>query len=132
MEALDLIDSVPVTSETFIKAKLILEQNFGIDYPKEKFAILFDMIRDENWSEERFNRTLKWFLKTKYNQSWSVSDWFQYSIKLRTFSWVRMTCNKNGLREVDFIKTLDCYLIDGIRMYKEKDGIEMPFEICRY
>ena len=90
--------------------------------------MLFEMIREEKWSEERFQRTLKWFLKTKYNQAWTMSDWFQYGVKLYPFAWVRQHCHKNGLREVDFIRTLDVYMVDGIRLYKQKDGVELPLE----
>ena len=128
VNALDLVGSQPMSEESFIKAIAYLQQSYGIDYPKEKFSILFDLIRDEKWTEERFQRTLKWFLKTKYNQAWTVADWFQYNIKVYPFQWVRNYCNKNGIREVDYIKTLDCYLVDGIRVYREKDGAELPLQ----
>ena len=115
-------------SVSFAKAIAYLQQAYGIEYPKEKFAILFDLIRDEGWTEERFQRTLKWFLKTKYNQAWTIADWFQYGVKLYPFSWVRQHCQKNGIGEIDFIRTLDVYLIDGIRLYKQKDGTDLPLE----
>lgn len=126
VNAFDLIPSKQVTAETFIKAAAYLQQAYGVEYPAEKFSILFDLIREENWTEERFNRTVKWFLKTKYNQAWTIADWWQYNVKLYPFSWVRQHCHKNGLREVDFICTLDVYMVDGIRLYKQKDGIELP------
>jgi hypothetical protein len=127
VSALDLIDSNPVSVETFAKAKAILEQVYGVDYPKEKMMILFQLIDEEGWSEERFNRVFKWFLKTKYNQSWTIADWFQYDVKLYPFAWVRQHCHENGLREDVFIRSLDCYNVGGVRMYKMKDGVDLPF-----
>jgi len=126
VDAFSLIESPVVTPSTFTKAVAYLQQAYGVDYPKEKFSILFDLIVDEGWNEERFTRTLKWFLKTKYNQAWTIADWFQYGVKLYPFRWVREYCHKNGLREVDFVQTLDVYMVDGVRLYKMKDGIELP------
>ena len=128
VNGLDLIPSERVKPETFVKAKVYLEQAYGVEYPKEKFAILFDMINEEGWSEERLMRTVKWFLKTKYNQAWTIADWFQYGVKLYPFRWMRDYCAKNGIREVDFMKTLDCYLVEGVRLYKMKDGVDLPLE----
>lgn len=128
VDAFALVESPKVSANTFIKAVAYLQQAFGVDYPKEKFSILFDLIVDEGWNEERFSRTMKWFLKTKYNQAWTVADWFQYNIKLYPFAWVRETCRKSGQSEIEFIKTLDVYLVDGIRLYKVKDGVDLPLQ----
>jgi len=57
-----------VTPSTFTKAVAYLQQAYGVDYPKEKFSILFDLIVDEGWKEERFTETLKGFLRTNYNK----------------------------------------------------------------
>ena len=128
MNAFDVIGGPVVTPSSFAKAAAYLQQAYGVEFPKEKFAILFELILDEGWTEERFNRTLKWFLKTKYNQAWTIADWFQWNVKLYPFAWVRQHCHKNGLREVDFIRTLDVYIVDGIRLYKMKDGIDLPLK----
>lgn len=128
INGLDLIPSERVKPETFVKAKIYLEQAYGVEYPKEKFAILFDMINEEGWSEDRLMRTLKWFLKTKYNHAWTIADWFQYGVKLYPFGWVRYNCKTNGMRECDFMKTLDCYIVDGVRLFKMKDGVDLPLE----
>jgi len=128
VNAFDLIPSKPVSAETFIKAAAYLQQAYGIEYPAEKFSILFDLVREENWTEERFNRTVKWFLKTKYNQAWTIADWWQYNIRLYPFVWVRESCRKSGQSEIEFIKTLDVYLVDGVRLYKLKDGVDLPLE----
>lgn len=128
VDAFSLVNSPVVSPSTFTKAVAYLQQAYGVDYPKEKFSILFDLIVDDGWNEERFNRTLKWFLKTKYNQAWTIADWFQYGVKLYPFRWVREHCHKNGLREIDFIRSLDVYMVDGVRLYKQKDGIDLPLE----
>lgn len=128
VDAFSVVDSPAVSAATFTKAIAYLQQAYGVDYPKEKFSILFDLIMDEGWNDERFSRTLKWFLKTKYNQAWTIADWFQYGVKLYPFSWVRQHCHKNNIREVDFIQTLDVYMVDGIRLYKFRDGISLPLE----
>lgn len=128
VNAFDLIPSKPVSAEIFIKAAAYLQQAYGIEYPAEKFSILFDLIREESWTEERFNRTVKWFLKTKYNQAWTIADWWQYNVKLYPWQHYRNLCAKNGVREIDFQRSLDCYLVDGVRLYREKDGIELPLE----
>ena len=111
-------------------AKEVLEQNFGTPIPNAKWLMLCERIFEQEWTEERFKKTLDWFLDNKKFPSWTISDWFDYDVKLYPFQWVRNYCNKNGIREIDFIKTLDCYLIDGIRVYKEKDGIDLPFDIA--
>lgn len=128
VEALDLIPSHPVKPESIALAKSILEQNYGMTYPKEKFALLFDLIEESGWSEARFQAVFKWFRKNKYNQSWTESDWFQYGVKLFPFQWVRNHCAENNIREVDFIKGLDCYIVEGVRLYKQKDGYDLPIE----
>ena len=108
-------------------AKILLEQNFGVKYPKETFAILFDMINDEGWSEERFQRTLKWFLKTKYNQAWTISDWFQYGVKLYPVQWMHEQINKMGNPPRAW-ERFERYRINGVVAVKLKDGIDLPFE----
>lgn len=128
IDAFAVIDSPQVSTDTFIKAMAYLQQAYGLEYPKEKFAVLFDLIKDEKWTEERFQRTLKWFLKTKYNQAWTIADWWQYNVKLYPWQHYRIHCAKNNIREIDYQKTLDCYLVDGIRLYRESDGLELPLE----
>lgn len=128
VDAFLLVDSPSVTPDTFIKAMAYLQQAYGVEYPKEKFSVLFDLIKDEGWTEERFQRTLKWFLKTKYNQAWTIADWFQWGIKLYPWRHYREHCFKLNIREVDFQKTLQCYVVDGVRLYREDDGQDLPLE----
>lgn len=126
--AMDLVDSKPVSPETFVKATAYIQQAFGVEYPAEKFSILFDMILDEGWTEARFKDTVKWFLKNKYNQAWSPSDWFQYGAKLYPWRHYREYCHEKNIREIDFQKTLQCYEVDGMLLWRENDGIDLPLK----
>jgi len=128
VDAFIVIGGEPVKSETLITAKIFVEQNIGAEIPKEKWLMLCELIADAEWTEERFKRTLKWFLLNKCYPAWTFKDWFDYGVKLYPFQWVRQHCHKNGLREVDFIRSLDVYFVDGIRLYKMKDGIELPLK----
>jgi hypothetical protein len=125
VNALDLIDSPPVRAETFTAAVAILQSNFGMKYSPEKTAMLFDLIRDEGWNEERFNRTFKWFLKNKLYPSWTVGDWFSFVVKVYPYEWYLKQCREG----MDVRKDMDIYLLpDGTRAYRWHDGQDLPFE----
>jgi hypothetical protein len=114
--------------QTLAQAKEIIEQNYGTSIPQSKWLMLCKRFFDEEWTEEQFKRTLAWFLDTKHYPSWTIADWFDYNVKLYPFAWVRDYCNKNGLREVDFIKSLDVYIVNGVRLYRMMDGTNLPLE----
>ena len=126
MNALELIDSPPVCIMTLTKATAILQANYGTEYSQEKIALLFDMIREDGWSEERFQRTLKWFLKNKKFPSWTISDWFDYGIKIYPRAWYLKQCHENGGHATSGIQFYK--LSDGSVGYKYKDSEELPFE----
>jgi hypothetical protein len=123
--ALDLIDSPEVSVPTFTKAMAMVQANFGVEYDKTKAALLFDMIREDRWSEERFVRTLKWFLKNKPFPSWTMADWFNYSIKVYPLQWLQGSEYTIG----------DVYIYrlpDGVFGVKPLDGNELPFEGLKF
>ena len=124
VNALELIESQPVSHTSFLKAVAQLEANFGTEYNREKTTLLFDMVREEQWSEERFNRTLKWFLKNKPFPAWTTSDWFSFSVKLFPYEWYLKQCREGAnVRE-----QMDIYeLPDGTLGYRFRDGQELPF-----
>ena len=124
VSGLDLIPSKPVDTQTFTKAIAVLQANYGTEYSPEKTAILFDMIREEKWSEERFNRTLNWFLKNKKYPSWTISDWFDYDVKLYSYGWYLKQVRENG---ASINNSIEAYTIDGVTGYKYRDGSELPF-----
>ena len=125
VNALELIVSPPVSEQTLVKAKLLLEANYGTQYSPEKWLMLVEMMDDDGWSEARFTRTLKWFLKNKPFPAWTVSDWFSYGVKVYPYAWY--------LEQVqpyeDVLKKMDRYrLPGGTVVYKWKDGEELPLE----
>jgi hypothetical protein len=128
MNALALIDSPPVNSLSFTKAVAILEANYGTEYSPAKTAALFDMIREDGWSEERFTRTLKWFLKNKPFPAWNMADWFQHGVKIYPYAWyLKQQAEAGPYRNV--LKEMDVYkFADGVFGYKWRDGEELPFE----
>ena len=129
VNALDLIGSKPVSSVSLAAGKVLLQQNYGIEIPKEKWMMLVSRILDEQWTEERFQMTLSWFIQNKKYPSWVVADWFDFGIRLYPFAWVRKHCKDNGIREDHFIATqLDVYLVNGVRCYKYKDGVTLQLE----
>jgi len=126
INALELIESPPVSSETFLQVRAMLEANFGKDYSNEKMALLFDMIRDDAWTEERFSRTLKWFLKTKHFRDWTVADWFSYAIKVYPYSWYLEQVKKCGQAVNMQIQNLR--LSDDTVVFRYRDHEILPFE----
>jgi hypothetical protein len=126
VNALDLIDSPEVETSTLTKSIAMLESNFGTEFSKEKIALLFDMVREEGWSEERFTRTFKWFLKNKKFPSWTISDWFDYGIKLFPYSWYLKQVHEQGTSINSSIQRYK--LPDGTIAYKLKDSEELPFD----
>jgi len=104
----------------------MLEANFGKDYSNEKMALLFDMIRDDAWTEERFSRTLKWFLKTKHFRDWTVADWFSYAIKVYPYSWYLEQVKKCGQAVNMQIQNLR--LSDDTVVFRYRDHEILPFE----
>ena len=95
-----------------------MQANYGTDYAPEKIALLFDMIRDEEWSEERFNRTFKWFLKNKPFPSWTIADWFSYGVKVYPVEWT----HGKSLSDYEGYE-----LPGGVNVFKPKDGVTLPF-----
>jgi hypothetical protein len=102
----------------------MLEANFNKDYSDEKFKVFFELIREDGWSEERFRRTFKWFLLHKKFPEWTIADWFQYGVKLYPYSWYVKQCTEG----TNVLKQMDRYRVDGVVLYKFKDGEDLPFE----
>ena len=130
-EGLDLIESKPLGNELFLKMIVMLEQNFGIQYPSGLVSMLREFIYNDGWSEERFVRTAKHFLKNQKYPNWTIADWFNYGIKVYPAMGVPMP------------EDVDVYIIGGefnpnyendriisktgILVWKPVDGQELPF-----
>lgn len=122
INALDLFGS-EITSELIFQTEQIIKQNFGIDYPDEKFNLLWQMIRDDNWSSERLIATTKWFLKNKKWAAWTICDWYDYGVILYPYSWYLKQIS-SGVKHEQMI----CYNIDGHFLWKLKDNQCLPVE----
>lgn len=120
--ALDLIGE-RITSDDLLKAEEILKLNYGVDYPREKFTVLWEMILEEKWTNERLMRTVKWFLKHKKYPNWTISDWFDYKITLYPHSWYIKQINE-GIKSSD----MEAYRINGKVFWKMINGEDLPFE----
>lgn len=125
VNALDLIQSESVDSQAFNTAIATMQEVFGTDYSQEKISILFEMIREEGWTEERFKRTFKWFLKNKKFGTWTIADWFDYRVDIHPYSWYLEQVNQFG-REIN--KRIEWYRIDGVLACRYSDGEQLPFE----
>lgn len=122
INALDLFGT-EITSELIFQTELIIKQNFGIEYPDEKFNLLWQMIRDENWSSERLTSTTKWFLKNKKWAAWTAADWFDYGVKLYPHSWYLKQISA-GVKHEEMI----CYKIERHFLWKMKDNQSLPLQ----
>lgn len=128
VNALDLFDSPEVSPSTFTSAVAFLQANYGAEYSQEKTSMLFDLIREENWSEERFKRTFRWFLKNKPYTAWTIADWFSYSVKIYPMEWYHNEQHKSGIY-TDVRNQMDIYILPNAeRGYRYRDGIILPFE----
>lgn len=125
VNALDLIDGPPVSESTLVKSKIILEQNFGTEYSAEKWRMLAALIDEEGWTEERFQRTFKWFLKNKRFPAWTIADWFDYGVRIYPYTWYLEQVHKNGAAVNKQIEVYD--LGNGVVGYRYADGETLPF-----
>ena len=120
----DLIGE-PVTSEDLVATEEMLRMNYGVEYPAEKMNMLFSMIKEEGWTSARLQATAKWFLKNKKYPNWTVSDWFDYQVKLYPYSWyLEQVHIKGGIVN----KEIERYKINGKILFRYADGIDLPFE----
>ena len=124
VNALDLISSEPMTPGTFSEASLMLKASFGVMPDDAKLVLLFNLMREENWSEERFKRTLKWFLKNKLWPAWTIADWFSYSVKLYPYPWAQTKMTEGKVPGKDIWRWK---LPDGQIAYSEA-YVDLPFE----
>jgi len=133
VNGLDLIPSETVSGRDLIEATEILERNFGVRYDKQKIVDLFNIVKHEGWTAERFRRTFLWFLKNKRFPAWTIADFFDYQVPVFPYEWYLKQQNEAGpYRDVRL--EMDAYrLPDGKTIvYKWKDGVELPFELIPY
>jgi len=120
--ALDIIGE-KITIHDLLKAEELIRINYGVDFQREKMTVLWEMIKEENWTNERLQRTVKWFLKTKKFPNWTIADWFEYQVKLYPYGWYKEQISK-GYVDSD----MQGYKINGRTCWKFKDNDDLPFE----
>lgn len=99
--------------------------NYGVDYPVEKFSMLWEMIREDRWTSGRLQATLRWFLKNKRFPNWTIADWFDYEVKIYPYSWYLKQVNEFGAK---VNSDIEMYRINGRVYYKYRDESQLPFE----
>jgi len=109
----------------FTQAIAVMQANYSAEYSHEKISILFDMVKEDKWTKERFSRTLKWMLKNRKFADWTIADWFSYSVNVYPYSWYLKQVQEHG---AGVNNQIEVYLFDNeTRMYKYIDGNELPF-----
>ena len=118
--ALDIILSPPVSAQTLESTREMLRTAYGAEYSDGKMILLFAQISDDGWSEERFQRTLKWFLRNVKWAAWTIADWFSYTVPIYNYAWyTAQSIAKN--------KTITWELAPGIFGWTET-GVDLPFK----
>lgn len=114
----------PIKKQDILSAEEMLKMNYGVDYPAEKFSMLWQMIKEEGWTDHRLRETVKWFLKNKKFPNWTISDWFDYGVKLYSYNeYLKQLHENRGLNE-----QIEWYKINDVLCWKYIDGTELPFE----
>ena len=125
VNGLDLIPSDVFTEKHISQAIAYLENNFGQDYPREKWMMLVEQIMDDGWTYERFKRTVKHFLRTQKYPNWTVADWFSFGIQVHSYAWYMEQVHLRGITAND---SIECYqLPDGTVCYRYADEQRLPF-----
>ncbi len=77
---------------------------------------LYDMIREEGWTEHRFANTCAWIAKNIPFANLTANDFFRAPMS-------RLKPYRGGTPGA-----IDIYKIEGKYFWKERDGQELPFE----
>lgn len=122
------INGTPIIPSDVKKAQKLLQTTFtDLNVPQAKYNVLWMLVKEENWSKERLERTIKWFLKNRksFAKEWQISEFFNYNCKLFSHSWYLAQIDGN----VDANKNIEKWrLDDGSVAYKYKDGVDLPYE----
>lgn len=125
VNALDLINPKPLTGNDFLEVAAFYEQNYGMTYPKEKWQTLVLVLMNDGWTAERFRRTAEYLMKSKPYRTWTIEDWFSFSIELHPESWYLRQVHELGAK---VNKSIEMYkLPTGYIGYKYKDENVLPF-----
>jgi len=124
INALQLIGEI-ATAKDFAKAEAFLQVNYGQEYQAEKFNLLWQLVKEDGWTTERLEWSVKQFIKNNRWKNWTVADFYEVSnIKLYPYCWYVKNITQNGIAH----SQMEGYKIDGIQLYKMADGVILPFE----
>lgn len=128
INALDLVGN-KISKADIVKSEEMIKLNFGINYPPEKFSLLWTLILEEGWTDYRLKETVKYFLKTKKYPNWTIADWFDYSVKLYNYSAYQkeLMTNSKLNEQIEWYKISipdNKYIIS----WKYIDGHNLPFQ----
>lgn len=124
INALDFVGE-KIKAEDLAKIVEMVKVSMGRDYDEKKFDLLWSLILEEGWTDVRFRETAKWFLKNKKWHNWTIADWFEYTIRVYSYSKYLENINIYGK---SFNDEIEWYKIDGVPVWKYRDGIKLPFE----
>ncbi len=111
-------------ADDIFKAEKLLQIAYGKEYQKEKFSLLWNLVQEDKWTVERLEFTVKQFIKTNKWKDWTVADFYNLSnIKLYPYSWYLKKLSE-GVPD----KNLECYRINNVALWRERDGLELPYE----
>jgi len=112
------IAGTPLTGEDFAKFEVILKTAYNKNYDRNLFRLLFDMVVDDGWTRESLEYALKQMIKRNKWATWTIADFYSYAPRLYPYSYY--LANK--------AKPMEAYKVGGLVLWKERDGIELPFE----
>lgn len=86
LNALDLIGE-KIKTEDVIKAKEILQSAYGKEFDIKQFALFFEMIQEDNWTNERLKFAVKHLIKTNKYAKFNIADIYNIGPKLHGYDW---------------------------------------------
>ena len=112
------LTGTPLTGEDFAKFEVILKTAYNKNYDSNLFRLLFEMVFDDGWTRESLEYALKQMIKRHKWGTWTIADFYSYAPKLYPYSYY--LANKS--------KPMDAYRVGNLVLWKERDGIDLPFE----
>ena len=119
---LDLIGE-PLTPEFFGICSKQLELNFSQEFPREKYILLYNTLKRDNWTNERFENAVDWVLRNLKFPTWTIADFCKVETP-KVFNHFEYLRRLNQFGET-YNDGISCYRKNGVTFYKENDGVEL-------
>jgi hypothetical protein len=113
-----------VTDE--VECQALLEANYGMEYSGQKVSVLFELLREENWSGERLKRVTKWICKNLKWATWTTADFMTAPLgNLYNYAWVLEEVHKDR----SAMKRMEAWKVsEGVVLWRYADGTDLPYE----